>query len=408
MQSTSRRAAVATPVVPLAIAPTSLAAAFATVPDPRRAASVIYPLPAILALAVAALLADHWSVLAIAEWGTRQEEALRAALGLPTDRTPCPSTLPRLFRQLDGDALAATWAAYVAPGAAPTAVLQGVAVGGKAQRGRRRCVADGCPVHALRACCHESGLVLAHEPISADGDKAEAALTVAPALLARLDWHDRVFTGDALCCQRALCQQVVAGGGGDVLVVTENQPALHAAIALLFDPPPDLHALPCLDEREVATWERGHGRTAERRHLIAATDLTGSLGSLGSLDWPDHAQVFRLERTWREHGADHRALHDGITSLTPNQADPARLLALRRGHWAIENRLHRQKNVAFGEDASLVHLGQGPTVMALVRDAALTLLHQAGIRHIAARLRVHAQHPELAVARVVNPPPTRA
>lgn len=55
----------------LSVSPTSLAAAFADLPDPRRAASVRYPLPAILALAVAAILANHLSVLAIAEWGGR-------------------------------------------------------------------------------------------------------------------------------------------------------------------------------------------------------------------------------------------------------------------------------------------------------------------------------------------------
>lgn len=64
MQSTS-----AGPVV--SVSPTSLAAAFAAVPDPRRAASVRYPLPALLAPAVAALLANQRSVLAIAEWAGR-------------------------------------------------------------------------------------------------------------------------------------------------------------------------------------------------------------------------------------------------------------------------------------------------------------------------------------------------
>ncbi len=52
---------------PLIVAPTSLAAAFAAVPDPRRAVSVAYPLPAILALAVVAILVNHYSVLAIAD-----------------------------------------------------------------------------------------------------------------------------------------------------------------------------------------------------------------------------------------------------------------------------------------------------------------------------------------------------
>jgi len=51
---------------------TSLAAALASVPDPRRDASVIYPLPAVLSLAVVAILCAHTPVLAMAEcssWG---------------------------------------------------------------------------------------------------------------------------------------------------------------------------------------------------------------------------------------------------------------------------------------------------------------------------------------------------
>jgi predicted transposase YbfD/YdcC len=401
VQSTPFPAAVATPT-PLVIAPTSLAAAFAMVPDPRRAASVRYPLAAVLALAVAAVLADHRSVLAIAEWGARQAPALLTTLGFPTARTPCQSTLQRLFRHLNGDALAAALATHIAPTAVPGADRQGVAIDGKAQRGRLRFGAAGCPIHALSAVCHASGLVLAHEPITADGDKAEAELSVAPALVARLDWRRRVLTGDALFCQRDLCRQVGAAGGDYLLLVKENQPALHDAIALLFDPPPELAVLPLLDRRDATTVERGHGRTDERRHLVASTDLNGYL------DWPGVAQVCRLERTWRGQGKRHRALHYGITSLTPEQADPARLLAFRRGHWAIENAVHRHKDVAFGEDASLIHLGQGPTVMALVRDAALNLLHQAGIRRITAQLRLHAQHPEQAVALVVTAPATHA
>lgn len=403
MESTSPAPVVATPTVPaLPIAPVSLAAAFASVPDPRRAASVVYPLAAVLALIVAALLANQRSVLAIAEWGARQDPMLLANLGFPTGRTPCQSTVQRLLRHLDGDALAATLTTHITPAAAPMTGLHGVAIDGKAHRGRLRFAPTGCPVHALSAVCHTSGLILAQEPISADGDKAEAELSVVPMLVTRIDWRHRVLTGDALFCQRGLCQQVCAASGDYLLLVKENQPALHAAIALLFDPPADLATLPLLDRRDGATWERGHGRTNERRCLIASTDLADYL------DWPRAAQVFRLERTWHEHGTRHHAVHYGITSLTPAQADPARLLALRRGHWTIENAVHRQKDVAFGEDASLIHCGAGPTVMALLRDAALNLLNQAGIRQIAARLRLHAQHPAQAVALVVTAPSTHA
>lgn len=171
------------PVVAGVVTRSSLAAAFATVPDPRRAASVVYPLPAILTMAVAAILANHLSVLAIAEWGARQDAAMLAALGFPTARTPCQSTLQRLFRHLDGDAVAATLTACFRRSAAPATsapAAQGVAIDGKAQRGRLRFTHEGCPVHALSAFCHDCGVVRAHEPMAAGPDKPEAELSVAP------------------------------------------------------------------------------------------------------------------------------------------------------------------------------------------------------------------------------------
>lgn len=84
-------------------------------------------------------------------------------------------------------------------------------------------------------------------------------------------------------------------------------------------------------------------------------------------------------------------------------------MALKRGHWAIENRLHRRKYVTFGEGAGLIHVRQGATIMALLRDAAVNLLHHhAGVRLVAARSRARSHYPETAVALVVSPLPTDA
>ena len=75
--------------------------AFAQIPDPRRRQGTRYPLPAMLTLALAALLANHTSLLAIAEWGAAQSTAIKRALGFPSAATPHVSTLQRLFRRLD-------------------------------------------------------------------------------------------------------------------------------------------------------------------------------------------------------------------------------------------------------------------------------------------------------------------
>jgi predicted transposase YbfD/YdcC len=403
---------------PLVVSPSVLLSSFARIPDPRRRQGTRFALSAILALATAAILSNHLSILAIAQWGASQCQDLLRTLGFADCVTPHQSTLQRLFRKLDPDALSKALTSHFARPESTEAPSrprgsQGVSIDGKAQRGRLAFDSAGCPVHALSAFLHDHGVILAQEPIDphpqaqetvADKqsiDKAEAELSVAPNLIKRLDWHGRVLTGDALLCQRSICKLVVSLGGDYLLIVKENQPTLHEDIRLLFDPPPGL-ALPLTDRREVKTVEHGHGRHHDTRRLIASTDL------VGYSDWPYLAQVFRLERTWQERGEAKREVRYGITSLPLLIADADRLLALKRGHWQIENSDHYVKDVSLGEDRSLIHLGNGPSVLAMLRDLVLNLLHQAGHRAIASRLRYHSGHPQAAVALIIGSPDQNA
>jgi hypothetical protein len=68
----------------------------------------------------------------------------------------------------------------------------------------------------------------------------------------------------------------------------------------------------------------------------------------------------------------------GIASLPPAQADATRLAALVRGHWGIENRLHWVRDVVCGEDASRIHTGKAPQVMAVFRNLAISFLGLLG------------------------------
>lgn len=97
-----------------------------------------------------------------------------------------------------------------------------------------------------------------------------------------------------------------------------------------------------------------------------------------------------------------------VAGRVPWQPTLHRLLALKRGHGGIENGLHFVKDRTCGEDQSLVYPGAGPTIMAMLRDTAVSLLHRAGCRAIASRLRAHADRPQVAVALVVGANPTHA
>jgi hypothetical protein len=240
MQSTAAAHVSATPRLHATISTTSLYAAFTQVPDPRRRQGTRYPLAALLTLAVAALLTTHRSLLAIAEWGADQTDAMKRALGFPSSQTPHVSTLQRRFRRLDPTALERALTDFFDPhGPAELRARgrQGVAIDGKAQRGRLPHEARRMhPVPAVSAWCHDLGVVLAQ--LAVNSQQQEAELTVLPTLIGQLDWQGRVLTGDALSCQRHLGAQVVQAGGDYLVMVDANQPTLQADIEQLFAPPP--------------------------------------------------------------------------------------------------------------------------------------------------------------------------
>jgi len=115
-------------------------------------------------------------------------------------------------------------------------------------------------------------------------------------------------------------------------------------------------------------------------------------------------QVFRVERITTDlHGNVVRGRKGtveqtyGVTSLEAEKADPSRLLALNRGHWEIENRLHYVRDGTYDEDRSQVRRGNRPQAMASLRNTAISLLRRAGATNIAASTRELNRHPSVVV-----------
>jgi predicted transposase YbfD/YdcC len=135
------------------------------------------------------------------------------------------------------------------------------------------------------------------------------------------------------------------------------------------------------------TRDRGHGRI-EVRTLKAV--------SVHHVGFPYAAQVLQATRKTRNLQASTRRFQSvtiyAVTSLPFEQASPARLADLIRGHWAIEA-LHHLRDVTFAEDASQVRTGSGPHVMATLRNLVIGLLSRAGPVNVAAALRRHTRDP---------------
>lgn len=149
--------------------------------------------------------------------------------------------------------------------------------------------------------------------------------------------------------------------------------------------PISAHCRRRISPRCAETFDKGHARLEQRR-LLASTALNDYV------DFPSVAQLCRFEReiTALKSAKQRRESVFAITRLTPEQADPHKLLQLNRGHWAFENRSHYVRDRTFDEDQSRICVGNGPAMMAR--------LH--GFTNIASALRAFAHQPRRALAAV--------
>ena len=368
--------------------PRPLIEVFADIPDFRKAKGKRHPLPALLSLACCAMLCGYRSYGAIADWGRNYGAPLAHALGF-THNTPCAATLCTIFGRLDHEAFASqggAWADSVMAHtpAAPETPPEALAVDGKTLRGSKKHGAPG--THLLSVLSHRLGLTLEPQAVDAKTNEMKAIETV----LAHIVLQGRVLTMDALLTQRPVAQTIVDKGGDYVMIVKENQPKRKEEIELVFTMPP------AGDRQEsVRTVDMGHGRIETRQR-------TTSEALVGYSDWPGLAQVFAVGRhvITKKTGQERAEVVYGVTSLSPEQADPGRLLELVRGHWGIENKSHWVRDVPFDADRSQVRRGHIPQLMAALRNMAIGLLRRAGYTNIAKACRLMAAQPAKALALV--------
>ncbi|MFD9851606.1 ISAs1 family transposase [[Kitasatospora] papulosa] len=123
----------------------------------------------------------------------------------------------------------------------------------------------------------------------------------------------------------------------------------------------------------------GHGRCEIRRLKVC---------TVNNLLFPGARQAVQIvrRRVNRTTGKVSLKTIYAVTSLAAEQAPPARVAQLIRGHWTVEA-LHHVRDVTFAEDASQLRSGNAPQAMATYRNLAIGALRLAGVRNIAAGLR---------------------
>jgi predicted transposase YbfD/YdcC len=193
-----------------------------------------------------------------------------------------------------------------------------------------------------------------------DEQKRTNEIAMAIPLLNGCEISGKVITADALLTQRKLANYLVGRQAHYSFTVKGNQPKLENDIALVFEgrgDPDFVEVSPC-----------DHGRI-ETRRIWCSTEINDYL------DFPHVGQVFLVEREsiHKKTGAVTHETALGITSQTPLEASPERVLAINRGHWTIES-THYMIDWNFDEDRGRIRTGFGPENITRLRRVAIGIL----------------------------------
>jgi predicted transposase YbfD/YdcC len=332
---------------------------FSNVPDPRKGYNLTYKLEHIFFIILSAMLAGANSINQISTFSHVKAQWIRSLIAI--DSIPSYGVFwwllvrikPEFLRQL-----LATWLQTVPEGLKD----QILAIDGKCLRGTQDSATLNPTLHLVSLFAVEKGIILAQQPVE---DKSNE-ITAIPKILEQIDIKGAVVTTDAMGCQTDIAKRICDVGADYVLALKGNAGLIYDEIVLYFKEAEEA-GYEYLEHTFSFEKDFDHGRTVSR-----------TVRYVKDVEWlPQRDQWEKLkgfievicER--KEKGKTSTERRYYITSL---DANGKRLGEVIKGHWGIENNLHRQLDVNFVEDSSVVNTGYAAENLAIFRRLALNML----------------------------------
>jgi hypothetical protein len=217
----------------------TLWAALRGIEDHRTKKGRRFPLPAIVAISLCAMLSGANDLMAIFRFGRRLSPKALQALGLDKKRrkAPCHATYHYVFQSIAADDLAKALGSLVkVERGLGHVALDGKRLRGSASSTRRGSQHETSPgVHMLHA--FSTTLQASVGSLVVPPDSAEMIEVIE--LIKQLPLDGAVVTGDAAFTFRTIIEAIRERGGDYFLFVKANQPELEGEIARAFgDVPP--------------------------------------------------------------------------------------------------------------------------------------------------------------------------
>ena len=345
--------------------------ALSSLPDPRRAQGIRYPLKSVVVIALMAMVCGSDDAEAMEVWGEANAGWLDGILALPHG-PPTQDVFLSVFAALDPAAFRSvflSWMELLRLGLCTMG--KHIAVDGKTSRRSFDAATGKLAIHTVSAWLSDEGLVLGQNKTAEKSNEISAI----PELLRVLDLRGATVTIDAMGCQTKIAETIIGGEGNYLLAVKENQPALHKDLVATFAEAAD-DRVRTVDERARPAMrifedtDKGHGRVEKR-----SIELCRDLGWMMTADrWPGLACVVKVTRERTVLATKKTSTETAYYIGSDAKLDAADAAHRIRRHWSIENELHWVLDMGFREDEArhrARHLAENLTTL---RHFALNLL----------------------------------
>jgi predicted transposase YbfD/YdcC len=349
----------------------SIFIAFSDLPDPRKPRNQTYCLFDLITISILAVLCGAEDWVTISMW-TEANLLWLQQQGICESGAPSHDTLSRFFRYVNPaefEKKFISWTQMVAK-----CVRGVVAIDGKTIKNSCDLAGENGAIHIVSAFATENQLILGQVAT----DKKSNEITAIPKLLAMLDLGGTIITIDAAGCQKEIAKKIREGKGDYLLALKGNQGKLHDEVENFF-----LQALAVEPQDAGCDYavseERSRGRFEKRE-----TWVTQNLDWLPQKEeWQDLQSIacVRSTRVIKDHASTELRFY--ISSLSE---DAGGILRAVRAHWGVENKLHWQLDVSYGEDKCKVRKDHGAENLSVLRRCTMNILKhdtatKAGIKN---------------------------
>jgi len=218
------------------------------VTDPRGRQGQRHTFKAMMAAIICGTLCGERSMRMIAKWVRQLDPSTFHWLGFK-QTPPCANTYTDLLKKICSiqfEQAIREWTLTLEGIEIDEDSLRGTSIDGKTLRGSLQ--KHQRAVHLLSALDHQTGYVLSQTRVDAKTNEAKSVFKLFKTLVLK----GKVIIGDAMFCQRDICQEIVDSDGDYFFVVKENQPTLLKNIQLAFTETEGFSPLPTTPSKSRA------------------------------------------------------------------------------------------------------------------------------------------------------------